>query len=143
MENKFNLEIIWKDEDMIEVKAQASNGRYCGVTIVYTTKAALKQMGEKLKGFPENTEDKYEYSAGNKDSYALLSMKFYTIDKAGHTATQICMEDNVSTEYRPEEKNKIQLEMQFEPAQLQIFVDQLLVMAKEENGSSELKGKPV
>ena len=32
---ELSLEVIWKDDDMIEIQVQVSNGRFSGTTEVY------------------------------------------------------------------------------------------------------------
>ena len=49
------------------------------------------------------------HEAGQKNSYAYFGMKFYCIDNAGHVGVQVNLEENVATQYRKEEKDKLNL----------------------------------
>jgi hypothetical protein len=134
-----DLNIIWKDNDMFEVKVTASNGRFSGVTEVYDTPDSLLSFAKTLKGYPKDNDILF-YEAGKKDSYAYYSMKFYTIDNYGHVGVLVCIEENVSTKFRAEEKDKINLELLVEPSAIDIFQRELIHIAQEQAGNATLIG---
>jgi hypothetical protein len=142
MDNRqyLDLKIIWKDDDMFEVKVTASNGRFSGVTEVYDTSDSLLNFAKSLKGFP-NDNRTLLYEAGQKDSYAYYSMRFYTIDNYGHVGVQICLEENVATEFRAEEKDKICLELLVESSAIDIFQRELIHLAQDQTGNATLNGE--
>jgi hypothetical protein len=133
------LEVIWKDEDMFELNIQANNGRYSGTTEVYDVSDSLIDFANELSGFPFG-KDEISYSCGEKDSYAYFEMKFYKIGPTGKCGVLIIMEENVATEYRKEEKDKISLELIAEPNAIDVFQKELKSLAEKEEGVAELKG---
>ena len=134
-----NLKIIWKDDDMFEIKVTTSNTSFYGSTEVYDQSESLSEFAESLKTFPENGKILF-YEAGKKDSYAYFSMKYYSIDKSGHIGVEINLESNESTEYRKEEKNKLKLEIIVEPSAIDNFQKELYHLAKNEEGLAILYG---
>jgi len=50
------------------------------------------------------------------------------------------MEENVSTEYRKEEKDKLSMELIVKPNAIDIFCRELKTLAEKEDGIAELKG---
>ena len=137
-----DLKVIWKDNDMFELQVKASNDCYMGTTNVYDTKESLSSFAQLLKGYPKDNNVLF-YQAGqkdNNDSYAYFSMKFYCIDNAGHVGVQINLEENVATEYRPEEKDKVILEILVEPAAIDRFQKDLFDLATKEDGQAILIG---
>jgi hypothetical protein len=134
------LKIIWKDDDMFEIKVTTSNTSFFGSTEVYDQSERLYEFAESLKTFPENNKILF-YEAGEKDSYAYFSMKYYLIDKGGHIGVEINLESNESTEYRKEEKNKLKLEIIVEPSAIDNFQKELYHLAQKEEGSAILYGK--
>ena len=134
------LKIVWKDDDMFELKATASNGRYFGTTEVYDTTESLFSFARTLVGFPRNNK-KLLYEAGNKDGYAYFSMNFYCIDNAGHIGVEINLEDNVATEFRHEEKDKLKLEIIVEPSAIDNFQKELSQLATTQKGIAILYGR--
>ncbi len=77
------LQIVWKDDDMFQLKVTASNERYSGTTEVYDTTESLYSFAQTLIGFPNGQQELF-HEAGMKDGYAYFSMRFYCIDNAGH-----------------------------------------------------------
>jgi hypothetical protein len=134
------LKVIWKDDDMLELCVKVSNGRYSGITEVYDTPDSLFNFAKKLDGYPKDIYELY-YEAGKKDSYSFFSMKFYKIDSAGHIGVEILLEENVSTEYRLEEKDKLKVEIIIVPSAIDDFQKELINMAKNGEGVSILNGQ--
>ncbi len=134
-----DLKVIWKDNDMFELEIKASNGRYSGTTNVYDTSKSLANFANSLQGYPKDNNELF-YQAGKTNSYAFFSMKFYPLDTFGHVGVLINLEENVATEYRPEEKDNISLEIKVEPASIDRFQKDLLNLAKKEEGQAVLLG---
>lgn len=140
MDRRFlKLKVIWKDDDMFELQVSVSNGRYSGQTEVYDTKASLLPFAKELEGFPFG-KDMIIHQCGKKDSYAYFEMKFYKIGYTGKVGVLINMEENVATEYREEEKDKLSLELIVEPIAIDIFQKDLINLARKEDGEAELIG---
>lgn len=133
------LEIIWKDDDMFELRVTASNVDFFGRTEVYDQSESLSKFASTLKGFPNDNNTLF-YEAGQKDSYAYFSMKYYLIDNGGHIGVELNLESNVATEYRQEEKNKVKLEIIVEPSAIDNFQRELYSLAVKEEGSAILYG---
>lgn len=138
MENRFlKLEVIWKDDDMFELQISVDNGRYSGQTEVYETKESLLTFATSLRGYPKGKES-LMHKCGEKDSYAYFEMKFYQIGSTGIVGVQISIEENVATEYREEEKDKLKLELIVEPNAIDKFQKELVNLAQTEQGIAEL-----
>jgi hypothetical protein len=134
------LKVVWKDDHMIELRVKTSNSRFSGTTEVYDTSDTLSDFAKKLVGFPSDNKMLF-YEAGEKDSYAYFSMRFYCIDTAGHIGVEINLEENVSTVYRQEEKDKLKLEIIVVPSAIDLFQKELLKMAMNEDGVATLYGQ--
>jgi hypothetical protein len=140
MKNRYlKLEVVWKDEDMFEIQVSANNGRYSGTTEVYETKESLSSFADSLKGFPIDN-GKLSHSCGEKDSYAYFEMNFYSIGTSGIVGVQLMLEENVATEFRQEEKDKLVMELIVEPNSIDSFQNELLSLAQNEDGTAELIG---
>ena len=140
MKNRYlKLEVIWKDEEMFEIQVSTNNGRYSGTTEVYETKESLLSFADSLKGFPIG-DGKLSHSCGEKDSYAYFEMNFYPIGTRGIIGIQIILEENVATEFRQEEKDKLVMELIAEPNSIDRFQNELLRLAQNEEGTAELIG---
>jgi hypothetical protein len=133
------LKAICKDDDMFELSVTASSIDFFGRTEVYDQSESLSKFASTLKGFPNDNKTLF-YEAGQKDSYAYFSMKYYFIDKGGHIGVEIHLESNVATEYRKEEKNKVKLEIIVEPSAIDNFQRELFHLAEKQEGSAILYG---
>lgn len=133
------LQIVWKDDDMFELKVTASNGRYFGTTEVYDTTESLFSFAQTLIGFPKDNK-KLFHEAGNKGGYAYFSMNFYCIDNAGHIGVKINLENKVATEFR-HEKDKLKLEIIAEPNAIDNFQKELSHLATNQTGIAILYGR--
>ncbi len=140
MENILSLKAIWQDPDMVELKVYAANDDFCGKTDVYTTYECLSELLNSLKGFPKSISDVAEFEAGKRDSYSFISVTFYCFSNSGHTALRAEIESNVADNSRPNEKHKLQLEIQFESGSLDKFSNQLERLISLKSGKAELRG---
>jgi hypothetical protein len=134
------LTVIWKDDDMFELRVRTSNSRFSGTTEVYATSDTLSDFAKKLLGFPTDNKTLF-FEAGQKDSYSYFSMRFYCIDTAGHIGVEINLEENVSTVYRQEEKDKLKLEIIVVPSAIDNFQKELLNLTINEDGIATLYGQ--
>ena len=141
MDDKFylELEVIWNDEHMFELRVNSNNGRYSGTTEVYETKESLIPFAKSLAGYPFGGGELI-HTCGEQDSYAFFEMRFYQIGTTGIVGVQLKLEENVATEYREEEKDKLKMELIVEPNAIESFQKELLNLALEESGKALLKG---
>ena len=133
------LKSIWKDEHMFALKVTVSNNKFTGETKVYDQYECISDFAKELIEYPKNDKILF-YEAGEKDSYSYFSMKYYPIDNNGHIGVEINIESNVPTVYRPEEKNKLKIEIVVEPSSIDNFQKELLHLAKNEDGTAILFG---
>lgn len=136
--NSLKFEVVWKDAHMFEMRISVNNGRYSGITEVYEQSKPLLAFVTELNGFPFG-KDKVTYSRGEKDGYAYFKMEFYKIGSAGKCGVLVTMEENVATEYRKEEKDKLSLELLIDPSAIDVFGRELQSLAEKEGGIAELK----
>jgi hypothetical protein len=141
MRSFLKLEVVWKDDDMFELKVVASNDQFSGTTTVYEQRDLLHKFADSLVGFPKTISDSILfYEAGQKDSYAYFSMRFYMIAEVGNLGVQVTLERNVATKYRIEEKDKLTMEILTKPGLIDSFARSLLTLAKNEEGQAILEG---
>lgn len=131
---------IWDDEDLVELNISASNGIFRGETQVYTTREEIRKWVKDLRGFPTVDTDEVTFCTGEEESYAYAYMRSYTFSGMGKSAMWIALESNVATEYRKEEKNRIELELRFEPAALDRFIPSLERVSQKLGATATLKG---
>lgn len=134
------LKVIWKDDEMFEMSITAFSDDFYGKTEVYEQSKPLSDFAKSLIAYPKDQKPLF-YEAGEKDSYAYFSMKYYPIGVNGIVGVEIHLEENVGTTYRKEEKNKLKLEIIVEPAAIDRFQKELLRLAEKEEGTATLYGQ--
>jgi hypothetical protein len=133
------LRIIWKDDEMFELNVTASNIDFFGTTQVYDQSESILRFASTLVDFPKGDTTLF-HEAGEKDSYAYFSMRYYPIGRTGRVGVEVSLESNVATEFRPEEKNKLKLEIIVEPSAIDNFQKELVTLARTEEGCAILYG---
>ena len=131
-ESFLEFEIIWKDDDMLELKVFASNGSYSGTTEVYDTSDSLLRFAKTLIGYPaESPTLTYQAEHGSNNSFV---MTFYCVDNSGHIGVQIELEEMV----REGQQNKIKFEIIVVPSCIDNFQMELVQLATTRNGTARL-----
>lgn len=133
------VEVVWKDDDLLEIKVVACNGRYRGTTQVYDTRDSLRKFAQQLIGFPKSIDQIIHYEVGERTGYSFLGVKFYCIDRTGHTAVKVEMEENITMQSSTE-KDMIRLEFHFEANDLIEFQKELQKIITKEEGRAILNG---
>jgi hypothetical protein len=140
MESFLAIQIIWQDDEMVEIQVSSANVAFCGKTEVYTCYEHLAELADKLSAFPKSATDKVGFVAGEKKSYSYAELNFYCFHGAGHTAVLVELESNVAQNQRMEEKHKILMEVQCEAEAIRNFRKQLLELIQNKNGEVVLNG---
>jgi hypothetical protein len=134
------LQVIWKDEDMFELKVTATNGRYFGITEVYESSESLLHFAKSLVDFPKD-DTVLMHEAGQNGKLGYFSMKFYTIDYSGHIGVEVSLEGNINhRSSRQEEKDRVKLEIIVQPSTIDNFQRELLQLSTAEEGIVLLQG---
>ena len=154
---QLSFEITHRDEEMIQVDVMASNGRYTGTTSFYSDANGkeLFEFVKKLQGFPKEVgqveEQEFGYTKneilhlkesnlGFKTAMWYVGLKFFCFDKTWHTAVSIVLLEENWTE-REEARGQASFELKFDPAQLDEFVQELIVLAESKEGKATLIGR--
>ena len=98
MNRGFQFDLRWHDADVVEVGIAAWNGAFAGATDVYVAIGGLREVAEKLEGFPRSPADEREVIFGRfgpEWAGGAVSMRFYCVDAAGHAYVESRMESDV------------------------------------------------
>jgi hypothetical protein len=159
MNPQLSFEITYVDDQLMVIDVSASNGRFTGVTKIYVgvDGQELIDFAHQFQGFPKNIDqvEKKEFGSINPFSppitnkklqsgnqrieSAYLGLKLFCLDRSGHTAVGIEMQEDYWHE-RKEAIGKVSFEMLFNPAQADIFVQELIELGKNHSGRATLMG---
>jgi hypothetical protein len=87
-----DVEVTWRDEDVLLMDVSASNGVFAGRVQAYGALEMAAEWAAALEGFPRNRDDCREVSTGTfSDEYAGggATLRFVVRDAAGHCAVQM------------------------------------------------------
>lgn len=62
------LEILWLDDEAIEVRLRAANGRFSGTVECYAPHTAPRDLAATIEGFPRSAGDRREFVLGTFDA---------------------------------------------------------------------------
>jgi hypothetical protein len=86
------FEVIWFDQDAIELRVMCSNGSFCGTAKMYLAHDDLSKAAQTLSGFPSSIEDSRRVQLGAIEPNSAgggIEMTFRCIDSAGHAVVDV------------------------------------------------------
>lgn len=92
METGIKFEVIWTDDDVVEVRVHASNGRFAGTADCYGGHDAISRLADAVRGFPTSSDDRRELEIGTFDPAfagggARLVLR--CVDAVGHAVADV------------------------------------------------------
>lgn len=107
------IERIWSDENNIEVEFSASSVNIFSQINFFTDKNKLLELREKLIKFPwvENKTIEWIEGSTEENGYAYFYFRVFIIDRAGHVAIEIKMDNKCKEPYTLQSHFYIQTEI--------------------------------
>ncbi len=95
----------YEEPDLLNLVVSVCKGDFAGCLEFYCDTNDLRNIGEALQSFPKKVPDEYVYEIGSNKPEVNFAFYFmicaYTLDKSGHCALQIVIDNN---EKRPDEE---------------------------------------
>jgi hypothetical protein len=129
--NGITLEVIYFDNDMIEVLFRCSNGYFSGQAEIYLANDGFEEIAHALSGFPSSPADSRDIEIGALDpKYANggARMHFHCLDSPGHAAVDVQLRGDGSKGLG--EVESVALRIPIEAAAVDRFVQELRAMDK-------------
>jgi hypothetical protein len=139
VESGLNFEVIWSDQDVIEVVFRCSNGHFSGRAEIYLSHRAFSELADVLRGFPSTGTDSREVELGTFNSSHAdggVKMKFRCSDALGHAVVEVKLRGDGSEALG--ELESVALRIPIEPAAVDSFVQQLMAMDSTIGASASL-----
>ena len=136
----FQFQVIWYDNDVVQLCVSAWNGAFGGAADIYEAIGDLEEAAAQLRGFPRTPSDRREVIFGNFDRKCAgggVNMRFHCIDRAGHAYVEATIDSN------HESGGTVQtalLSMPVEVAAIDEFVQELHTVGANRAGTAHLKG---
>lgn len=139
MSEKLSFEVVWYDEDLIEIEVVGINESFRGSTQVYTTSDHLNDIAKSLEGFPKKTDDRIEVKFGDVTKFSSVVLDFYCYTGAGSAIVYVELVNTVNTVgSKKHDRQSVALAVRFEAAAIDRFVSGIRRIAKNIEGKAEL-----
>ncbi|WP_431211760.1 hypothetical protein ACQ86N_39110 [Puia sp. P3] len=132
--NFLNLDVVWKDEYMLELEITVSNNGYSGVSRGYDTGEHLQILAEKLQGFPKDDQSIF-YEIGQSLGQGILSISFCPITPSGLVGVKVHLEKEGPINCQ---NSKVFTELLVEPNSIDTFQKYLGTLAANQQGIAKL-----
>jgi hypothetical protein len=139
MEVGFQLERIYRDSDVVEIRVSAWNGTFGGVSDVYVGVGRLGEVAAGLHGFPSTVTDNREFTLGAFGSEFAgggVSMRFYCRDASAH----VMVESRIESSWAAGLPQSVVLLLPTEPAAIDLFVEELRAVESNQIAVARLRG---
>jgi len=118
------VQVVWFDEDVLDLEISASNGLFSGQTRVYTGREGIKELARLVKGFPQSPDERRLIEIGTFDpgfagGGARLGLR--CTDRAGHVALDVLL----ATQVENHRHQRVECCLEVEPAALDSFFSQI------------------
>jgi hypothetical protein len=124
-----SFEVIWFDQDLVEIIVRCSNGYFAGTAEIYVSHDQLSELADALHGFPSSVSDirNIELGTFNPDhADGGLKMRVYCTNSSGNASADIKVRGDGCKKLG--EVESVALRMRIEPAAIDSFVQQLKAM---------------
>jgi hypothetical protein len=138
MSMPLEVEVVWEDGEVLEIRVAASNQSFAGETYLYIRSGSLEAAAGLLRGFPSRPSDERRLrwppeSADPRLGHAALA---FQSDSSGHA---MLVADLMSSEQQGVPTGqKVMLKMPFEAAAMDRFVDALQRVGRTRTGVAVL-----
>jgi hypothetical protein len=136
-ENFLTLEVVWKDEHILELEVTVSNKGYSGVARGYDTGEHLQILARELEGFPKDDQS-MSYEIGESLGSGTLSLSFCPITPSGLVGVKVSLESKGSIDCQ---NSTLSLELLVEPNSIDVFQKYLATLAANQEGIAKLIAK--
>jgi hypothetical protein len=142
MRTGLKVTYLWHDNDVIEVRVTVENTRFRGTADTYVGTNGLLETTAALAGFPADQGDKREVifgAEGKGFAGGAVRLQFYCSDLAGHAQFRATIEGDYGNQ---EVAECATICVDFEPAALDGFLEELQQVEREHRGSASLQILP-
>ncbi len=69
MDGGVKIEVIWFDDEVVELRVHGSNGRFAGTAELYASPDVFSEVAKSLRGFPSSIRDHRQIELGTFDPF--------------------------------------------------------------------------
>jgi hypothetical protein len=94
------LEIIWFDDDVIQLYVRCDNGRFAGSADCYAAHGVFAELSVAVSGFPASTDDRRAFELGAFEPGCAgggLRLRLRCVDPVGHSVADVRIRSPLAT----------------------------------------------
>lgn len=129
------ISVVDPDPDYLGIEIGACNERFAGRAAIYAGLRELSDFASRIAGFPSRVPDQRTYEFGSRDvgcAGGFCGIRFRTIDKAGHAALDVDIEDD------DDMHSSARFSIPVSPAAIDRFVLALRAIESARSGTADL-----
>jgi hypothetical protein len=98
--SEFAIQVVWFDDDMLELALRASNPRFAGQTTFYAALDEPERFAREIEGFPRSTDDTrvFEFGGADLPGHGGAKIRLSCSDGIGHLLVHVTLYDTFSGE---------------------------------------------
>jgi hypothetical protein len=127
------LTTVWDDPDLIECRVDAKSARFAGSALFYFTEEILREFAQRLAGFPVSTSDSRSFATKNSEDGNSLVVSLSCYSGLGAAGASVQIIDREDT------REAAQIVFRVEPAALDVFAEELRLIASSRSGDATLR----
>lgn len=135
-----SLEVVYDDDDMIELAATVTSGWWRGRCYAYTVLADVSRFANSLLQFADGNPSA-AFEAGADNGIGFIGLRFYRIDRSGHIAGYARLA-SAPKGNRTEQVSRLAVEFGAETWAIIQFARQLEELAQTKKGRATLAIEP-
>jgi hypothetical protein len=132
------LQVIWTDEDLVELRVHAANGSFAGTVDVYSWDEQIAKAAPSLAGFPTRSGDEREIEFGTGvpgHANGLARFRFRCTSATGRAFAEVTLKPRYAAQ---DIEETVTLAVPVEASAVDLFVRDLGTMALARDGSAAL-----
>ena len=142
LEHGIRIEVVWLDADLLELRVQASNGRFSAVCDLYAAHSAPSVWAASIEGFPKSADDAREVVLGTLDPKCAgggVRMRFRCTDPVGRAEVHLDVQQPIGN---GPERETASFAVGIEPAAVDRFVAAARRMHSDVGSHAHLRSFP-
>lgn len=134
------MELVWLDEDILEIRIAGSNGLFSGEARVYSGRDAFTKLADFARGFPGRPDERRLIELGTFDpgfagGGARLGLR--CLDRAGHVNLDVLL----ATQVEDNRHQRAEFHLEVEPAALDAFAAAVSALPIAKGASAHLPAR--
>ena len=133
------MEVLWRDEHLMEIQVTADNSEFRGVAAGYTTAEDLLEFLDQLAEFPRTVSHIAKFETLKVGGQTDVAVTLACRNNAGHVVLQTELQESEVAPHPRVTRQRANVVFEAEPMAIESFRCQLKRLAEEQAGTAILR----